>query len=186
MATHADRATDAHLRHLGRESGSQSRRFALGMTIIRVGFGLVFLTNGLAKLPQFSNKVPPFKGFLITRDGARSIIDFDTQGHPVGFYRDLIEDVVLKNWGLFGGLLTATELAIGVCLIVGAFTPIAALIAAAFALHLNFANIHREDKWLWEYPVEWLPLLGLALMRAGRIWGLDARLARRFPQWPVT
>jgi hypothetical protein len=53
-------------------------------------------------------------------------------------------------------------------------------------LHINFANIHREDKWLWEAAVEWMPFLGLAFTRAGRFWGLDARLTRRFPRWPIT
>jgi uncharacterized membrane protein YphA (DoxX/SURF4 family) len=167
-------------------SAWQDTLFALGMTITRVGFGLVFLTNGIAKLPGQQNTIPPFKGFLITRDGARSILGSDTGGHPVGVYKDFVDNVILDNWGFWGPLLTAGELFMGVCLILGVITPIAALMAAGFALHLNFANIHREDKWLWESAVEWLPLLGLALMRAGRFWGIDVWLAKRFPQWPVT
>ncbi len=167
-------------------SGWHWTLFKLGMTITRVGFGLVFLTNGLAKLPGFDNTIPPFKGFLIDRNGARSILESDTSGHPVGVYRDLVEELVLANWGFWGPLVTATELFIGVTLILGVLTPIGALVATGFALHLNFANIHRDDKWLWEYAIEWLPLLGLALMRAGRFWGLDALLARRVPRWPIT
>jgi uncharacterized membrane protein YphA (DoxX/SURF4 family) len=167
-------------------SGWHWTLFLLGMTIIRVGFGLVYLTNGLAKLPGFGNTIPPFKGFLIDRDGARSILDADSQGHPVGIYRDLVEDVILANWGFFGSLVTVTELVIGICLILGIFTPLAALAGAGFQLHINFANIHREDKWLWEAAVEWMPFLGLAFMRAGRFWGADALLARKFPRWPLT
>ena len=168
------------------EHTAQDRLFHLGMTIVRVGFGLVFLTNGIAKLGSQPDRIPPFEGFLITRDGARNILAFDIQGHPVDAYRRLNENLVLDNWGFFGGLLAATELFMGVCLILGLLTPIAALMGAAFQLNLNFANIHREDKWLWDAAVEWMPLLGLALMRAGRFWGLDARLAQRFPQWPIT
>jgi uncharacterized membrane protein YphA (DoxX/SURF4 family) len=160
--------------------------FKLGMTILRVGFGLVYLTNGLAKVAGFDNRIPPFKGFLIDYNGARSILESDTQGHPIGLYRDSVEDVILANWGFFGALVTVTEIAIGVCLILGLITPLAALTGAAFQLHINFANIHREDKWLWEAAVEWMPFLSLAFMRAGRFWGLDARLARRWPQWPIT
>lgn len=173
---------------LGRSGGLtlQGRLFSLGMAVLRVGFGLVFLTNGIAKLPGQPNKIPPFKGFLITRDGARSILESDTGGHPVGLYKRLVDDLILAHWNAFGPLLTITELFIGVCLVLGVVTPIAALLATALLLHLQFANIHRGDKWLWEYAVEWMPLLALALLRAGRYWGLDARLARRFPQWPVT
>jgi uncharacterized membrane protein YphA (DoxX/SURF4 family) len=164
----------------------QTRLFFLGMAGTRVGVGLVFLTNGFAKLGGQQNTIPPFEGFLITRDGARNILASDTGGHPVAIYKDFVDDVVLANWGFWGPLLTAAELFMGICLVLGIVTPIAALMAAGFALHLNFANIHRTDKWLWEYAVEWIPLLGLAFMRAGRYWGLDAVLARRFPRWPIT
>lgn len=183
--THPAHTVQPALSPAGRQT-VQTWFFYLGMFILRVGFGLVFLTNGLAKVRGFDNHIPPFKGFLIDYNGARSILEADTSGHPVGVYKRLIDDVVLPNFGAFGTLLTTTELFLGVCLILGVITPIAALVAAGFALHLNFANIHREDKWLWEYAIEWIPLLSLALMRAGRYWGLDARLAKRFPQWPIT
>lgn len=163
----------------------QERLFYLGMTVIRAGFGLVFLTNGIAKLPGQWDGIHPFPGFLITRDGARGILQADTQTHPVGVYKRIIDDVVLANWGAFSGLLTVTELLVGICLLLGLFTPIAALVGMGFYLHLNFA-VWDRNVWAWEYAVEWMPMIGLALMRAGRYWGLDARLARRFPQWPVT
>ncbi|MBI2761095.1 MAG: DoxX family protein [Chloroflexi bacterium] len=168
------------------DAGFNDRLLYAGLALLRIGFGLVFLTNGIAKLPGVGNKIPPFKGFLIGRDGARSILDSDTIGHPIGIYRTLVEDVILANWNIVGTLLTVTELFIGVCLVLGVLTPIAALMGAAFQLHLNFANIHRGDKWLWEAAIQWMPLLTLALVRSGRYWGLDARLARRFPRWPVT
>jgi uncharacterized membrane protein YphA (DoxX/SURF4 family) len=168
------------------DAGYNERLFYMGMALLRIGFGLVFLTNGIAKVPGIGSHIPPFKGFLISRDGARNILDYDTTGHPVGIYRTLVEDVILEHWNVVGALLTVTELFIGVCLVLGVVTPIAALMGAAFQLHLNFANIHRGDKWLWEAAVEWMPLLTLALLRSGRYWGLDARLARRFPRWPIT
>ena len=159
---------------------------ALGMVIIRVGFGLVFLTNGVAKLPGFGNKIPPFKGFLIGYDGARSILEADTAGHPVAPYKWLVDNVLLAHFSIFGPLVTVTEIGVGLLLVLGAFTPLAALVGFTFIAHLQFANIHRGDKWLWEYAIEWMPLLSIALLRAGRYWGVDSRLARRFPWWPVT
>lgn len=163
----------------------QMRLFYLGMTILRVGFGLVFLTNGIAKLPGQWDGIHPFPGFLITRDGARGILQADTQTHPVGIYKDIIDKLVLPNWGAFSVLLTVSELFVGICLVVGVLTPIAALIGAAFTLHLNFA-VWDRNVWVWEYAVEWMALLAIALMRAGRYWGLDAKLARRLPRWPFT
>ena len=78
---------------------------------------------------------------------------------------------------------------IGVSLITGAFSNIGALTGAAFALHLNFANWDR-DIWVWEYAVEWIPLIGLALIGSGRYLGLDAAAAQFLPRklrrWPFT
>ena len=50
-------------------------------------------------------------------------------------------------------------------------------------LHLQFATLWN-DKWIYEYAVEWLPLLCLAVFRAGRWHGLDARLAATRRRWP--
>jgi hypothetical protein len=73
---------------------------ALGIALLRVGFGLVFLTNGIAKLTGWDG-IHPFPGFLIDLDGARGILAHDVQTHPVAPYKRVIDDVVLANWGLF-------------------------------------------------------------------------------------
>jgi hypothetical protein len=36
-----------------------------------------------------------------------------------------------------------------------------------------------SGRWMWEQAHEWVPLLILALVPAGRMWGLDRRLAHR-------
>jgi len=161
---------------------------AWGIALIRVGLGLVFLTNGLAKAIGWDG-IHPFPGFLITSDGARGILEFDTQTHPVGIYKDFIDDVVLVNWSVFSVLLTIGELFIGVTLVTGAFANLGAITGALFALHLNFANWDR-DIWAWEYAVEWIPFIGLLLVGSGRYLGLDEWAARFLPpplrRWPLT
>lgn len=159
-----------------------------GVALIRVGFGLVFLSNGLAKATGWDG-IHPFPGFLIDFDGAKGILQFDVQTHPVGPYKDFIDEVVLKNYGVFGTLLMITEIFIGLTLITGALANVGALIGAAFTLHLNFANWDR-DIWMWEYAVEWIPLIALALIGSGRYLGLDSWAAgflpRRLRRWPFT
>ncbi|MFN8559203.1 MAG: TQO small subunit DoxD [Dehalococcoidia bacterium] len=164
----------------------RDRLLALGLIVLRVGLGIVLLTNTYSKLGPQTDRIPPFQGFLITLDGARNILAYDVQGHPIELYRRFIEDVVLAHWGLFGTVLVLSEGVVGLCLLLGAFTPLAALTGAGMFLHLAFANIHRQDKWLFEYWIEALPMVTLALTRAGRYWGVDAALARRFPRWPIT
>lgn len=158
------------------------------IAFLRIGFGLVFLTNGIAKLTGWDG-IHPFPGFLINLEGAKGILEFDVQTHPVGFYKSFIDEVVLPNFGLFGALLTLTELFVGITLLAGAFTSLGALVGAALMLHLNFANWDRNI-WAWEYAVEWVPLIALAFLAAGRYWGLDNWISERLPpasrRWPFT
>lgn len=145
---------------------------------LRIFFGLVFLSNGLVKfLPDGFSNTP--LGFLINSPGARGIIRNDAAHNGIPAYRALVEHVVIPNWGFFGPLLGASEVIAGALLCVGLLTPVAALFAALMSAHINFATYGHE--WLFEYAVEWVPLLVLAAIRAGRYHGLDARLARNRP-----
>jgi uncharacterized membrane protein YphA (DoxX/SURF4 family) len=164
--------------------------FTAGIALLRIGFGLMFLTNGISKLTGWSG-IHPFPGFLINlggpgqEGGAFGIISANVRDHPIGPYFDFIHNLVLPNWGIFGPLITLAELAVGVSLILGLFTPLGAILGVLFILHLNL-SVWNRNVWAWEYAVEWVPLTAIALVRAGQFWGLDARLAKRFPRWPLT
>lgn len=168
----------------------QGAWFGRAMATLRVFFGIVYLHNGLAKiLPAVPNLWPDTPlGFVINAEGnrsAQSILQFEviTQNHPIAPYRDLVQNVILPNFGVFGFGIGLLETVVGVLLIVGFLTPIAALIAAGMALHLQFATLWN-DKWIYEYSVEWIPLLCIALFRAGRWHGLDARMVAMRARWP--
>ncbi len=171
----------------------QRRSVPLAILLLRVTFGLLFLSNGLAKLPgQEDLNWAPFPGFLISYDGARNSIDSDTNGHPITIYRDFVDDVIVAHYTPFGVALTATEIGVGVLLIVGAFSSLAALIGFLSLFHIWFANWGRYGDralWAWEGPIEWLPLLALTFMAAGRYYGLDRQVAARLParwrRWPL-
>ena len=163
--------------------------FGRAMAALRIYFGVLFFHNGIAKLlPAVPNLWPDTPlGFVINAEGnrsARSILEFEviTQRHPVEPYRALVENVVLPNFGPFVFGIGALETLVGVLLIVGFLTPLAALIGAGMVLHLQFATLWN-DKWIYEYSVEWVPLLCLAAFRAGRWHGLDARFATTRARW---
>jgi uncharacterized membrane protein YphA (DoxX/SURF4 family) len=167
-----------------------SHWFGRAMAALRVYFGLVYLHNGIAKLlPAVDGLWPDSPlGFVIQATGdrsAQSILQFEvvTQPHPVGPYRDLVENVVLPNFGVFVAGIGVLETVVGLLLILGLMTPLAAILAAGMALHLQFATLWN-DKWLYEYSLEWLPLLCLAAFRAGRWHGLDERFAQTRARWP--
>lgn len=153
---------------------------------MRIFTGLVFLSNGLAKLSDIGQiDLGFFNGNLITLGAARAIAtdaSGKTQIAPLGaFYRD----VVLPHWGAFGPFLTAAELAVGLGLIFGVASRLAAL-GGLLLIGPIWVMLWHTNLYLWEYPAEDLfPLLLLAIVPAGRLAGLDSRLAARFGgRWP--
>ena len=136
-----------------------------GFGALRMLFGLVFLANGLAKVVPGLWNTP--LGYLINADAARDIVAAEVRRHPITAYRDLMENVILANWGVVAPLLAAFELGVGGLLLAAIATRWAALAGALFALHLHFMTVFN-GRWLFEYALIWVPLLVLALGSTGR------------------
>lgn len=150
------------------------------IAVLRVFFGVVFLSNGLAKLvPGIAHL--PGGYFLIDSEGARNIIQHNAAHHPVALYHSLVFDVFVPNWAVFGPLVGLAETTAGLLLILGLASALGALLAALLSLHIQFSD--ATGPWLYEYAVEWVPLLCLVFVRSGLVWGLDGRIARARPGW---
>ncbi len=76
----------------------------------------------------------------------------------------------------------ATEISLGILLVIGLLTRPAAFVAFLFLASLWISE--WGTSWIWELLVPVLASLGLAVGRAGRAWGIDALLARRRPSSP--
>ena len=75
---------------------------------------------------------------------------------------------MLPNWGIFGAFLTVAELAVGLGLIFGVATRLAAVGGLALIGPI-WVMLWHAGGYLWEYPAEDLfPLLLLAVVPAGR------------------
>ena len=115
-----------------------------------------------------------------------------------GGYADLINHYIKAShspaaWKWVMGLMAshaavaapmqaATEIALGILLVIGLLTR-----PAAFVAFLYLGSLWVSEwgtSWIWELLVPVLASLGLAVGRAGRAWGIDARLARRRPSSP--
>ena len=152
----------------------------VAIAVLRIFFGVVFFSNGLAKLvPGISHL--PGGYFLIDSEGARSIISHNAAHHPVQLYHDLVFKVFLPNWNLFGPLVGLSEMTAGLLLILGLASGLGALLAALLSLHIQFSD--ATGPWLFEYAVEWVPLLCLVFMRSGSVLGLDGAMAAKRPRW---
>jgi uncharacterized membrane protein YphA (DoxX/SURF4 family) len=166
---------------------------ARALAAIRIFFGLILFSNGVAKLLSFTEvSVGAYKATLIDRPEARSILEFEVNrrggdGTDLPLLKTVVNNVMLDHWGLFQWVTTAIELGAGLALILGLASRAAALagLGQQFFLQLVYFS---SGRFMWEQPHEWVPLLILALVPAGRVWGLDARLhdrgTRRFDRWP--
>jgi uncharacterized membrane protein YphA (DoxX/SURF4 family) len=169
------------------------RGLARALAALRIFFGLILFSNGLAKLLSFTEvSVGQYKATLIDRPEARSILEFEVNrrggdGTDLPLLKSIVNDLMLDNWGLFQWITTALELGAGLALILGIASRGAALAALGQQLFLQLVYF-SSGRFMWEQPHEWVPLVILALVPAGRVWGFDARLiprgTRRFDHWP--
>lgn len=163
-----------------------ARTLGKGLAVLRIFLGLVLLGNGLAKVFGINRiDVGPYEAFLIDSPTARSIVRFEgfqntAGGGPgtqvPGLFRSL--QFVLDHWDVFGVLAAGLLLVSGTLLVLGLATRLGALLGLGFAvsLALLFASSNR---WVFEQPHEYVPLLLLSIVPAGRVWGLDGALLRR-------
>jgi uncharacterized membrane protein YphA (DoxX/SURF4 family) len=72
-----------------------------------------------------------------------------------------------------------TEISLGVLLVIGLFTRPAAFVAFLYLGSLWISE--WGTAWIWELLVPVMASLGLAIGSAGRKWGVDVLLAKRWP-----
>ncbi len=87
---------------------------------------------------------------------------------------------------MFQWVVTYTELGVGLLLILGFITRGAALVGLLFQLFLALIYL-SSNRWMFEQPHEYVPLLILAIVPSGRYWGIDGVLLRNRPSlkmWP--
>lgn len=142
------------------------------LAFLRIYLGMLFLLASGPKLRgDFTAKLAEFLHQVAL-----------TKGH--GFYRDFIQQAVLPNVGLFARLVPWGELLVGVTLVLGLATRLSATVALVLLVNYMLA----KGAWFW-YPSSndaALAVIAVALIigAAGRTFGLDVLLARRWPRSP--
>ncbi len=167
-----------------------ARSFAKGLALLRGFLGLVFLLNGLAKLlAVHAVTLGPYVANLIDRSDTRFILNVEANKnarHALPGIQPLVNDVFLAHFGFFQWVFTAAELGIGLLLVLGLASRLGALLGLlqfGFLAALYVSN----DRWLFEQPLEVVPMLLLVWLPSGRVWGLDGTRAvqdRLRGRWP--
>lgn len=141
------------------------------LVVLRVYLGIVFL---LAVWSKFGGD-PGFASRLSV------ILERLAEGSH-GFYRSFLAAAVLPRAPVFGVLVTAGELVVALSLIFGLATRLGAVLA--MFLVLNYMLL--KGAWFWTPSSNDAAffMIGLVVMlgAAGRAFGIDYWLARRWPR----
>ena len=137
--------------------------------VLRIYTGIFFAYFGLRKITS-GNFVQGMEGFLNSQ-----------AENSVGFYRGIVESVILPAKGLFAFLVAYGELALGIALIVGLATRYAAFAGAFMVLNFWLAKgqgvLDAQN-----HDVIWFVILiVLGGLHAGRVMSVDQKLVDRFP-----
>jgi len=144
---------------------------------LRLFLAAMWLTQAIGKLnPSFGD----IRGIVRVMALGNSA---HPEGNPIGFFKRFLLDYVLPHWQLFGLLVTMAEMAVGLALLFGVATRLAALGGIFLQLQYAFGRAYLE--WSFVYPAIILALIVLVWTAPGRVLGVDAVLARKWPKWPI-
>ncbi|HXN08673.1 MAG TPA: DoxX family protein [Candidatus Acidoferrales bacterium] len=138
---------------------------------LRIYLGLIFAIAVYPKLRMGPSFAGALNGFL-THMGLQN-------AEP--FYQHFLTIVVLPHVSTFAILIVVAETVVAIALITGTATRLAALVAMLLVTNYMFA----KGLWWWNPSSNdgafFMIALVLAICAAGRTFGIDARLAKRWP-----
>jgi uncharacterized membrane protein YphA (DoxX/SURF4 family) len=142
--------------------------------IIRILTGIIFVAEGWGKIA----------GDFVRGGFAESVRETAAEAWP--FWSAFLRGAVLPNASAFSWFFAAAELALGIALVLGLFTRVAAIggMLLMTILLLGQTNVGPAgwERWVTAGLTAKFALLLMGLLflvDAGRVWGLDARLRKR-------
>ena len=144
------------------------------IAIVRILTGILFVAEGAGKIA----------GDFV-RGGFAEEVRETAAGRAWPFWASFLDSVVLPNATAFGWFFALAELALGVALVLGILTRVAAVCGMALMvilmLGLTYVPGRTWDQWVttglnakFAFLLLWL----LFLTDAGRVWGIDGRLRK--------
>jgi thiosulfate dehydrogenase [quinone] large subunit len=101
-------------------------------------------------------------------------------GNPIGWYKDFLDGIVLPHSRTFATLQAYGEAAVGLGLVLGFFTGLAALVGLVLSLNYGLASQWMSFGQQGFHVLLMTAMVILLASRAGRAWGIDGWvLARR-------
>jgi len=142
----------------------------------RIGLAIVRLTIGAMFVWVFFENLG--KG-LYTPAGYSGLIDYYIQHDHAPAAWKAVMATAASHAAMAAPMQAITEISLGILLVIGLLTRPVAFVAFLYLTSLWVSE--WGTAWIWELLVPVLASLSLAFGRAGRTWGVDALLARRWP-----
>ena len=144
-----------------------------GMAIMRLGLGIMFIYVFFENLR---------KG-LYSKDGYSTLINYYVEkSHAPAFWKNIM-GLAASHAAAAGPMQAVTEISFGILLLLGLLTRPVALAAFLFLTSLWISE--WGTAWIWELLVPMIALFSIMVGGAGRKWGIDAALARKYPKSPL-
>ena len=163
---------------LATESGSVSSPRTIPRTLLvipRIYVGVILFISDLGKLTRdnpFAIEMLRFLRGVTTRRASEPYLHF-------------VQQVVIPHSSLFSYLIMTGEMFAAVSLLTGTFTRVGSTIAMFLFLNYMLA----EGRIFWSPDSEDAALIFITILlffgRAGRVWGVDSYLAKRWPKSPL-
>src|SRR5215469_137857 len=150
-------------------SVAQASRAANGLAIVRVTIGAMLVSVFFENLGKGLYKPAGYAGLINY---------YIKQGHSPALWKAVM-GLVASHAGIAAPLQAMTEISLGILLIIGLLTRPVASVAFLYLGSLWMSE--WGTAWIWELLVPVLASLGLAIGSAGRKWGVDAWLSKRWP-----
>lgn len=145
---------------------------ANGLALVRITIGAMFVWVFFENLGKT----------LYTPAGYSGLIHYYIRaGHSPAVWKAFMA-FAASHATMAAPLQAATEISLGILLVIGLVTR-----PAAFVAFLYLGSLWMSEwgtAWIWELLVPVLASLGLAIGYAGRRWGVDAWLSQRWPSSP--
>ena len=145
---------------------------ANGLAIVRVTIGAMLVWVFFENLG---------KG-LYTPAGYANLINYYIKNSHSPAAWKAVMALAASHAAMAAPLQALTEIGLGILLVIGLLTRPAALVAFLYLGSLWVSE--WGTAWIWELLVPVLASLGVAVGYAGRRWGVDALLAKRWPTAP--
>jgi uncharacterized membrane protein YphA (DoxX/SURF4 family) len=144
-----------------------------------IGLALVRMTIGAMLVWVFFENLG--KG-LYTPAGYAGLINFYIRSSHSPAAWKAVMGLASSHAAMAAPMQALTEISLGVLLVIGLLTRPLAFVAFLYLGSLWISE--WGTAWIWELLVPVLASFSVALGRAGRTWGVDAWLARRWPSSP--